>query len=78
MKTAVSLPDDLFQQAEAAARQLGVSRSEFYAKALAAFLHAQSRSNVTARLNAVYSEVPSELDTSMMAAQLKSIPREDW
>ncbi len=34
MKTAVSLPDDLFRMAEAAARRLQVSRSELYARAI--------------------------------------------
>jgi metal-responsive CopG/Arc/MetJ family transcriptional regulator len=41
MKTAVSLPDDLFRQADAAARRLRVSRSELYSKAIEEFLQNQ-------------------------------------
>jgi hypothetical protein len=38
MKTAVSLPDPLFRRAEKAAKRLGISRSELYARALGEFL----------------------------------------
>jgi metal-responsive CopG/Arc/MetJ family transcriptional regulator len=38
MKTAISLPDPVFEEAESLAKQLGVSRSELYTKALKAYL----------------------------------------
>ena len=38
MKTAISLPDDLFDSADELAQQLGVSRSELYARAVAEYL----------------------------------------
>jgi metal-responsive CopG/Arc/MetJ family transcriptional regulator len=47
MKIAVSMPDDLFQQAEAAARRLRVSRSELYATAIAEFLKQQDTRSIT-------------------------------
>jgi metal-responsive CopG/Arc/MetJ family transcriptional regulator len=43
MKTAVSIPDDLFRLAEAAARRLQVSRSQLYATALSVFLNRRRR-----------------------------------
>jgi metal-responsive CopG/Arc/MetJ family transcriptional regulator len=39
MKTAISLPDSVFEEAEALAQQLGLSRSELYTKALQAYLN---------------------------------------
>lgn len=54
MKTAVSVPDGLFQKAEAAARRLRVSRSELYAKAIAEFLKQEDGTAITERLNEVY------------------------
>ena len=42
MKTAVSLPDELFRQAEAAAKKLRMSRSKLYATALSEFLDRQA------------------------------------
>jgi len=41
MKTAVSLPDELFRLAETAARRLRVSRSQLYAMAIAEFLNTE-------------------------------------
>ncbi len=34
MKTAISIPDEVFRQAEQAAKRLGVSRSEFFTRAV--------------------------------------------
>ena len=78
MKTAVSLPDDLFRLAEVTARRLRVSRSELYAKAIAAFLQAKDERGITDRLNDVYSRNPAKLDSGLHAAQLKSLDREAW
>ncbi|MFO0891693.1 MAG: hypothetical protein U0790_21430 [Isosphaeraceae bacterium] len=58
MKTAISLPDELFAAAEALAKRLGVSRSKLYATALARFLSEQERGAVTERLNAIYGDAP--------------------
>jgi hypothetical protein len=78
MKTAVSLPDDLFRQAEVTARRLRVSRSELYAKAIAAFLKQQDGTVITNRLNDVYSSQPAKLDPGLHRAQLKSLEKEVW
>jgi len=67
MKTAVSLPDDLFRQAESTARRLRVSRSELYAKALAEFLERQDAKAITEHLNDVYSRCPAKLDSDFTA-----------
>jgi hypothetical protein len=40
MKTAISVPDDTFQRVELAAKRLGLSRSEFYARAAQSWLDA--------------------------------------
>jgi metal-responsive CopG/Arc/MetJ family transcriptional regulator len=76
MKTAVSVPDYLFRQAEATARRLRVSRSELYAKAIAEFLKQQDGSAITERLNDVYSRRPAKVDSALHRAQLKSIEKD--
>jgi metal-responsive CopG/Arc/MetJ family transcriptional regulator len=78
MKTAVSMPDDLFRQAEATARRLRVSRSELYAKALAEFLKRQQGNAITERLNDVYSRHPAKVDSALHRAQLKSLAKDRW
>jgi metal-responsive CopG/Arc/MetJ family transcriptional regulator len=78
MKTAVSLPDDLFRLAEAAAQRLRVSRSELYAKALAEFLQHQQEDNITQRLDELYSGRAAQLDSGLHHAQLKSLDKDGW
>jgi len=78
MKTAISLPDDLFRSAEAAARRLRVSRSELYAKAIAEFLKRQDGKAITERLNEVYSRHGAKVDVGLDRAQLKSLKKNAW
>lgn len=78
MKTAISLPDSVFEEAEALARQLGLSRSELYTKALQAYLRKCNRNQILNKLNQVYSEESSELDPVLVKMQFTSLPHEDW
>jgi metal-responsive CopG/Arc/MetJ family transcriptional regulator len=78
MKTAISLPDDLFRMAEAAARKLRMSRSKLYAAALSEFLERRRARNITDRLNKIYSTESSELDPALHSAQMRSLKSEDW
>ena len=50
MKAAISLPDLVFEEAEALASQLGRSRSELYTKALQAYLWRHNRSRILSKL----------------------------
>jgi len=78
MKTAVSLPDDLFRMAEATARRLRVSRSELYAKAISEFLKGQQGNSITERLNDLYSRSTAKVDSGLHRAQLKSLGKDAW
>lgn len=78
MKTAISLPDDLFAAADALAGRLGVSRSELYATAVAEFLAKHTASEVTERLDRLYATEPSALDPGVRRAQRRSLGHERW
>ena len=78
MKTAISLPDSVFEQAEAIAQQLGISRSELYTKALQGYLQRYNRDQNLLKLNQVYASESSELDPAMARMQFMSLPNEDW
>lgn len=78
MKTAASMPDDLFRLAEATARRLRVSRSELYAKAIVEFLKRQNGNAIMERLNDVYSRHPAKVDSALNRAQLKSLEKHRW
>ncbi len=78
MKTAISVPDSLFDAAEEVAERLGVSRSQLYATALAEYVAQHRDDEVTAALNRVYAEESSEVDPVLSAMQFVSLPKEDW
>ncbi len=78
MKTAVSIPDPLFKSAERAARALGLSRSELYARALAAYLERMRRQDITERLNRVYADQASAMDHDTLHMQIASLDKEQW
>jgi metal-responsive CopG/Arc/MetJ family transcriptional regulator len=78
MKTAVSLPDDLFASADALARRLGVTRSRLYARALAEYVAKHRSSKMTERLDAVYAVEPSRAEPVLARLQRGSIDRNDW
>ncbi len=78
MKTAISLPEDLFRLAEITARRLKMSRSQLYATALAEFLERRKTSGITERLNEIYSKEPAKLDPAFHLLQVKSLERDSW
>lgn len=80
MKTAISIPDDLFDAGERTAERLGVSRSALYRRALRRLLADLDDDAVTAGLDAVFSEerADGELDPALAALQASSLEAEDW
>lgn len=80
MKTAISIPDDLFREAETLAKRRGISRSELYATAIADYVKDERFLGVREQLDAVYKAEPaaSELDPELATMQSRSLPREKW
>jgi predicted transcriptional regulator len=78
MKTAISLPDQLFRRAEQLASQLGIPRSQLYARAIDEYLDSHSEETVTAALNDLYAGHESALDPALGRRQAAALPAEDW
>lgn len=77
MKVAVSLPLDLFDQADRAAARLGLNRSQLYAYALEEFLRARCGDDVTARLDELADEFGGS-DGSAAARRLIDTGGWEW
>ena len=78
MKTAVSVPDDLFRAGERVAHRLGISRSGLYSKALQEFLVRHDDEEITRRLNEVYSREPAAIDPGIGRIAARALPKESW
>lgn len=57
VKVAISLPDELFADAEATARNLHITRSQLYARALELFLASQQTDPITQKLDELADEL---------------------
>jgi metal-responsive CopG/Arc/MetJ family transcriptional regulator len=80
MKTAISIPDSIFQAAEQLAKRKGLSRSELYAQAVSAYISAHRHDDVTELLNQVYGPdgEESRVEPAILALQRQSLPKDAW
>jgi metal-responsive CopG/Arc/MetJ family transcriptional regulator len=80
MKTAISIPDSLFDEAERLAKARGWSRSELYANAVSAYVNSERFAGVRERLDALYgiNQEDSAMDPLIADAQARSLPKEKW
>lgn len=78
MKTAVSIPDDLFDEADRLAELLKTSRSDIYARALAQFVGNHAPERVTEAMDAVIDAVGAEPDAFTKAAARRVLDRVEW
>lgn len=78
MKTEISVPSPIYEAAERLAEEAGMSLSEFYVAALAAYVAAHQNGEITKRLNEVYAQENSSLEPGLVAIQIASIGDEKW
>ncbi|RIK37979.1 MAG: hypothetical protein DCC55_22545 [Chloroflexi bacterium] len=78
MKTAISIPNPLFETAEQLAKHLGISRSELYTRALATYIQTYEKALVTQRLDEIYAEEECMADPVLSRLQWMSLPEESW
>jgi len=78
MKTAISLPDSLFEKAERLTANLGLNRSQLFARALEAFIERHDNEAVTDRLNQVYAVEQASVDEVIMEMQTQTLGDEGW
>jgi hypothetical protein len=69
VKTAISVPDETFRRVDAAAGRLGVSRSEFYAKAAERWLAELDGPAITEAINRALAGAPAESEFVRAAAE---------
>ncbi len=78
MKTAVSIPDDVFQRAEAWARRAGQSRSKVYSRALGEYISRHAPDEVTEAMNLVCDSIGKPVEPFAVAASRRMLRRSEW
>jgi metal-responsive CopG/Arc/MetJ family transcriptional regulator len=78
MKTAISIPDPLFEEAERLSKRLRIPRSQLYAKALKEYVERKRSKRIREALDEVYSTESSELDPVIARLQGEALGREEW
>jgi metal-responsive CopG/Arc/MetJ family transcriptional regulator len=78
MKIAVSVPDDVFHEAEELARRMKRSRSEVYSRALAEYVARHAPDRVTEAMDRALTEIGEPVDRFVRAASRRVLKRSDW
>ena len=82
VKTAISLEESLFREAESLAENMQVSRSKLFATAVSEFISKYKNQQLLAEINAAYADAPDEQEKnnleSMRVKQRQLLQDEPW
>jgi len=78
MKTAVSVPDDVYEQAEDLVRRSGRTRSELYSTALRDYLAAHDADSVTDVMDKALQEIGPDTDSFVESAARATLADTEW
>jgi metal-responsive CopG/Arc/MetJ family transcriptional regulator len=78
MKTAVSMPDEIYQGVERLARRTKKSRSRLYSDALKEYLVRHAPDEVTEAMNRACAEAGEAKDPFASAAARRILKRSEW
>jgi Ribbon-helix-helix protein, copG family len=80
VKTAISLPDDTYDQATRRAAELGISRSEFFARAARSYLNQLAAQSLTEQIDEALRNAGDDSNTAAAAASRRYLAgrQDDW
>lgn len=78
MKTAISIPDELFGRAEELARKTGKSRSQVYQEALSEYLLRRDPQAVTRAMDEAVAEIDGPPEPWLEEAGRRALERTEW
>ncbi len=78
MKTAISVPSEIFQLSERLAKRLQVSRSAVFAMGVKKLGEELDDQEITKNLDAYYREKKAEIDPVIVQMAALSLPKEEW
>jgi len=78
MKTAVSIPDDVFEKVERFARRTKRSRSEVFSTALREYIARHAPDEVTDAINRAVDEIGEQTDQFVATAARRILEKTEW
>ena len=78
MKTAISIPEEVFQSAGALAKRLGMSRSQLCTAAINEYVNRRQDRQITTILDSIYEEEDSFLPSDIIRLQVGSLSHGEW
>ena len=78
MKTAVSIPDDVFEQVERFARRAKRSRNEVFSAALREYMARHAPDEVTDAINRAVDEIGEQQDEFVGVAARRVLEKSEW
>lgn len=78
MKTAVSIPDEVFKEVERLAKRMKISRSRLYSLALREYLARHIQDQVTEAMNKALADIGAQSDPFLDQAAKEVLERNEW
>jgi len=78
MKTAISIPDDVFEDAERFARRTKKSRSQLFSDAVREYVARHGQEEITEAMDKVCAELGQPADEFIAAASRRTLERSEW
>lgn len=78
MKTAISVPNDVFELSEKLAKKLKVSRSQIFAMGVKKLAEDHDEEELVANINKVCEKVDTSVDPVLFRMAMLSLPKEEW
>jgi hypothetical protein len=78
MKTAISIPDAVFREAEQAAKRLGMTRSEFFTRAVRDFLGIRREAAITLSYDEAFADGQDDLERFRGEASRRALLGIEW
>ncbi len=78
MKTAISIPDEVFQQAEELVRRHGTSRSRLYSRAVAEYVAQHAPDRVTEAMDLALADLGEPRDPFVSLTSRRVLARNEW
>jgi predicted transcriptional regulator len=78
MKVAISIPDEVFRDAETLGQELNISRSRLYARAVSEYVARHAPDSVTESLDRLCAQLNEPVDPWASTAARRVMERTEW